>query len=613
MAQSKNISDKNSLWLPIELWNLNELFTTESISPISFYRERNFGNPVNRNQGMIEDTNNLILFDDAVQNSILLEVSNTLLDSNFLTEIKSTKNGKFKSFEYSKTIYLKNGNFNIHFSSGEKLNEFLNNTFMLLEVKTTSKYKNELSVIEVMPEKKAFYQSKLISDKSKLEPFFDRAFNQIKGLIYGYLIGSIGTLGEKEQSLVSDLLKLKNSIGSVHTEIALSEEYNGFWLINIRKQVKDCQKSYFDNFGKQSDVLDTLQLRLEEIDNLNKMRCNELLKQKSPSYKRDFEKEQNSLEKIKQTLYKYEDENEITSLREELEHIKQEEKRKGELKGKTREYYKIGTEEYDRKQELKNLISRLEENEEYQKLKREVNIYEERLRNFQFGMTQFDSSITEQFSRISEYLHEITKNTTNYFLSINNKSNKFPEISFKIDILRLADFYSNRKSEYEDFSVVLPSSLVSNLNEFELQLLSITVNAILSKPQGRLGNFSEQNILEIIKDIGEHLPENSFKQTLRDYYKYRIGKNDTFNFPENSVMANIIVFLMKLNGHDQINKMLVAKNIHNRQIAFLLYGAYLGFANMPKTFTNIIFDSDNTELFSYIDNYLFNNYINQKL
>jgi hypothetical protein len=613
MAQRKKTSEINSLWLPIELWNLNELFTTESISPISFYRERNFGNPVNRNQGIIEDTNNLILFDEAVENSILLEVSNTLLDSNFLTEIKSSKKGKLKSFEYSKTIYLKNGHFNIHFSLGEKLNEFLNNTFMLLEVKSTNKYKNELKVIDVKPEKKAFYQSKLISDKSRLEPFFDRAFNQIKGLIYGYIIGSIGTLGEKEQSLVSDLSKLKNSIGSIHTDIALSEEYNGFWLINIRKQIKDCQKSYIDNFGKQSDVLDTLQLRLEEIDNLNKMRCVELSRQKSPSYKKDFEKEQNTLEKIKQKLFRYEAENEITSIREELEQIKQEEKRKGELKGKTREYYKIGTEEYDRKQELKTLISRLEENIEYQNLKREVNLYEERLRNFQFGMTQFDTSITEQFSRISEYLHEITKNTTNYFLSINNKSNKYPDISFEISILRLTDFYSNNKPVYEDFSIVFPISLTNTFNESELQLLSVAVNSILSKPQGRLGNFSEQNILEIIKDIGEHLPENSFKETLRDYYKYRIGKNDSFNFPENSVMANIIVFLMKLNGHDQINKMLVTKNIQNRQIAFLLYGAYLGFANMPKTFTNIVFDSDNTELFNYIDNYLFNNYINQKL
>ena len=141
MAKSKNISEEKSLWLPINLWNLNELFTTESISPISFYEERNFGNPVNRNQEAIEDTNKLILFDDAVQSLILLKISNALLDTNYLTEIKSSKKSGLKSFEYSKTIYLKKGNFNVCFSSEVKLNEFLNNTFMLLEVKTTNKYK----------------------------------------------------------------------------------------------------------------------------------------------------------------------------------------------------------------------------------------------------------------------------------------------------------------------------------------------------------------------------------------------------------------------------------------------------------------------------------------
>jgi hypothetical protein len=613
MAQHKNITEEKSFWLPIDLWNLNELFTTESISPISFYRERNFGNPVNRNQGLIEDTNNLILFDGAVQNPILLKVSTNLLDTNFLTEIKATKKYNLRSYEYSKTIYLQKGHFNVYFNSDELLNEFLNNTFMLLEVKTTSKYKNELCILETTPDKKAFYQAKLISEKSSLQPFFDRALNQIKGLIYGYLIGSIGTLAENEQNLISDLSKMKNTIGSVHTDIVLSEQYSVFWLINIRKQIKDCQKSYFENFGKQSDVLDTLLLRLEEINNLNKMRCDELLKQKSPTYKLDYEKEQNVLESIKQKLYQYEEKYEITFLREQLVQIKQEEKHRGELKGKAREYFKIGTEEYDRKQELKNLISVFEENEDYQILKRDVNLYEERLRNFQFGLTQFDTSITEQFSRISEYLHEITKNTTNYFLSRNNKSNNFPDTSFEISLSRLIDSYFNKTNNYNDFSIVFPKALSNNLNESELVLLSVSVNAILSKPQGRLGNFSEQNILDIIKDIGEHLPENSNKQTLRDYYKYRIGKNDSFNFPENSVMANIIIFLMKLNGHDQINKMLIAKNIHNRQVSFLLYGAYLGFANLPKTFTNVVFDSDNSELFNYIDNHLFKNYINHNI
>lgn len=613
MAKSKNISEGIHLWLPINLWNLNELFTTESISPISFYEERNFGNPVNRNEEAIEDTNKLILFDDAVQSPILLKISISLLDTNYLTEIKSSKKSSLKCFEYSKTVYLKKGDFSVCFSSEEKLNEFLNNTFMLLEVKTTNKYKSDFLVIDKMPEKTASYQAQLISDKTAFQPFFDRAFNQIKGLIYGYVIGSIGTLEEKEQNLITELSKLKNTIGSIHTDIVLSNEYSGFWLINIRKQIKDCQKTYIENFGKKSDVLDTLLLRLEEIDNLNKMRCDELSKQNNSTYKRDYEKEQEVLEKIKRELYKYEYENGITSLKEEFEFIKQEEKRKGELKGKTREYFKIGTEEYDRKQELKQLITKFEENEKYQILKREVNLQEERLRNYQFGFTQFDTSITEQFSRISEYLHEITKKATNYFLNKNNKSNNFPDISFEINISKLVDYYFNYSKEYTDFSVVFPTTLSNSVNESELHLLSIAVNSILSKPQGRLGNFSEQNILEIIKDIGEHLPENPDKQTLRDYYKYRIGKNDSFTFPNNSVMASIIIFLMKLNGHDQINKMLVAKNINNRQIAFLLYGAYLGFSNMPKTFTNIVFDSDNTELFSYIDNYLFNNYINQKL
>ena len=115
---------------------------------------------------------------------------------------------------------------------------------MLLEVKTTNKYKSNFIVIDKMPEKTAFYQAQLISDKTAFQPFFDRAINQIKGLIYGCLIGSIGTLEEKEQNLISELSKLKNTIGSIHTDIVLSEEYSAFWLVNIRKQIKDCQKSY---------------------------------------------------------------------------------------------------------------------------------------------------------------------------------------------------------------------------------------------------------------------------------------------------------------------------------------------------------------------------------
>ena len=62
----------NSFWLPINMWNLNEVFTTESISPISFYSVRDFGNPVNRNESKYEDANYLVLFEEPVSSEIII-------------------------------------------------------------------------------------------------------------------------------------------------------------------------------------------------------------------------------------------------------------------------------------------------------------------------------------------------------------------------------------------------------------------------------------------------------------------------------------------------------------------------------------------------------------
>lgn len=600
----------NSLWLPINLWNLNEVFTTESISPISFYSCRGFGNPINRNEGKYEDANYLVLFEERASSDIIIEISRELLDKAALQDTKSGYQ------EYYKTIYLQYGLFKVHFNIVEKLQEFLNQQFMLLEVKTVSKYKSECFVVSEQKTKKTSqisYQPKILSEQSEKEPFFDKAFNQIKGLIYGYVIGSLGSLGENEQGLVSDLTKLKNTIGGVHTDIALSDQYSNFWLINVKKQIRDCEERFrkqFDN--KTSDVFSTLTLRLQEVDNLNKMRCEEILKQESPSYKRDYEKEQENLEQVRRDVYLYECKNNITSLKEEFEKIKQEEKERGEVKGKKREYYKKNEnpEKYYRKQELKSKIEEFEKNDyEYRELKNKVYALEDRLKNFQQGGTQFDTSINEQFNRITEQLNDIVKRTNNYFLSQHNKESELPDISFKIVLDSLTCHYFEKIKSYNDFAIQLPDTLLNEISKQEIELLKISQNAVLSFPQGRLGNYSEENVLKIIAEIGKHLPDGDFKSALRDYYAYRTAKSDNFAFTENDILACVIVFFMKLQGHDQINKMLITKGIHHKKIAFMLYGAYTGFANLPKTFTNLIFDSENRKLQEYIDNYLFNNFL----
>ncbi|KAA6327348.1 hypothetical protein EZS27_023657 [termite gut metagenome] len=605
---------KDRFWLPINLWNLNEVFTTESISPISFYKIREFGNPVNRNQE-IEDENNLILYKTKRKSNILIEIGRELLDEKDLQKIKENE----WKYVYPKTIYLRKGLFKVYFASRDILNEFRNNTFLLLEVKTINKYYNEdnqskssLVIDEKIKSegKEVIYKKDLLFfGEQKMQPFFDKAFNQIKGLIYGYLIGSIGSLDDKEQGFVTDLTNLKNSIGGIHTDIVLLEQYSNLWLRNIRKQIKDCSKGYFEVFNQNTTVFDMLLLRLEEIDNLNKMRCNDLDKQKKTNYKREYEQIQEDLEKLHIELYKFESKYNITSKREELQKIKNQEKQNGRCKSKEREYFKKGTEEYDRKRELKQIIEEFETNSEYAQYKEKIEQLEEQIKSYQFGYTQYDTSINEQFNRISEYIHDLVRKVNDFFISKNNKTTDFPDISFGFDMRRLSKYYSINIQQYTDFSIQLPKVFVDKFSENEQTLLNLALNSVLSFPQGRLGNYSEQNILDILINIGKELPDSSEKTVLREYYKYRKAETDTFNFPENQVLANLIVFLIKLQGHEQINKMLVAKNVTYKQIAFMFYGAYVGFANMPKTFTNIIFGSNNENMFEYIDNYLFSNYL----
>ncbi len=606
MAKKKST---NNLWLPINMWNLNEVFTTESISPISFYAVRSFGNPVNRNEGRFEDVNYLVLFEEQVASEIIIEISRELLDN---TALQNTKSGYS---EYYKTIYLQNGLFKLHFNIEEKLHEFLKQQFMLLEVKTVNKYKSDCFVVSECKSKKSrqiSYQPQFLTEQSEKEPFFDKAYNQIKGLIYGYIIGSLGSLSENEQRLVSDLTKLKNSIGGVHTDIALAEQYSNFWFTNLKRQIKDCENRYFKLYNQKSMIFDTLTFRLQEIDNLNKMRCGELSKQKTPSYIHDYEKAQRDLEHAQREVYKYECKHNVTPIKEEFEKIKQEEKKRGELKGKTREYYKKGSDEHERKQQLKYQIEEFEKNDfEYKSLKDKVYTFEDKVKKFQSGGTQFDTSINEQFNRITEQLNEIIKKTKNFFLSKNNKESDLPDISFKIDLNILKIHYYERITFYKDFAIKFPETLTNEISKQEIELLKISLNAILSFPQGRLSNYSEENILKIITEIGKHLPDSESKNTLRDYYAYRTAKSDNFTFPTNDILSSIIVFFMKLQGHDQINKMVITKGIRHKQISFMLYGAYYGFANFPKTFTNLIFDSDNKKLQNHIDNYLYKNYLTQ--
>jgi hypothetical protein len=55
-------------------------------------------------------------------------------------------------------------------------------------------------------------------------------------------------------------------------------------------------------------------------------------------------------------------------------------------------------------------------------------------------------------------------------------------------------------------------------------------------------------------------------------------------------------FFVKPLGFDQMERYMMIKKYPNKAYAFMLWGAWVGFADMPKTFTNVIYQNNNITL-----------------
>jgi hypothetical protein len=620
----KKQTKEKGYWLPIEPWNLNEIFTSESISPISFYGLRQFGNKVSRSTQKTEGGNYLILFTKKIQSDILLFIPEYSLDlqgeNYFKFSIRAQIPGKSgsntKAIGYFKTIFLRKGNFSVYFNSNKIREQFESNTFLLLEVKTVSKYLNSEQPQIVFCENadnlpKVIKLQYEVSELRGDEPFKDKSINHIKGLIYGLMIGQIGAFSADEQALISLTQQLKNLIGGSRTNIVLSEKYDNLWLINIGaeiKKIKHLAKKVFPD--QNQNALDSIQRRLLEVDVLNKERCLELERQGEQEYKEKYFQIQANLEIERNRLFAKEKTIGVSHFRNELDEIKEEERKMGEAIGKTRKFFPKGSFEYNKKKELKTLIEDAELNPEYLEQKKIVDSLANEAKEFSFGFTKYDSTIDEQFNRVSDTVNSFLRIINQKFISDKNQTQRLIELDgFQLDHKKIWKHYQSGVETYIDVVLSLPKDIIDNLSDEDLVLFKVCINAILSIPQGYVGSISEQHIIKLIEMIGKQLPEGQNRKHLRSYYEYRTNRKSSFNFPENGIIRNLLVFLIKTNGYDQINKMMENRGINGKDITFSFWGAFMGFSNLPKTFTNIIFESNNDLIFEHIDNYLFKYYI----
>ena len=564
-----------------------ETFTTESLSPHIFYLKRAFGNDLTRYISKDGELfNNLVLYKEEPLSQFAIELDDSLFDKSLLAEYK-----KGETFLYPKTVYYQKGKVRFRFKNQDSIKAFIAESKIIFEVKTIDKYSSDF-FIETDTPKKAPSISGNDSFPFDINEYMlvDNLFNSVKGGIVSYLCGLKTSTSLENQSLILSLTSLKNMIAGLNTVVMMGEEnvidYSQY-KISLLKTKNEFLRSPFKS---KINLFEVLKHILDEIISLSTLRLEKVAEQKSPSYKLEIERLKKKKAEYEDLLYKLEDSN-IGKIKEELNSIKEQEAKMGKLEGKKRKFFPKGSHEYERKKELKAQINKYkEENSEYKTAFREYKSIEASLSYSVIGVTQYDATISSLFIRFSDNINDILKLLKLSLVKDSKETDLFPNLSvLKNDI----------KIEIENASLE------------EIVLYNIIFHLIVFNSNEKHNVISDSKIVELVERAGKEFGENEISKsevgnqimnTLRTFWMYKKQKADSFDIPTDlPLLQAIMSFFIKPRGFDQIDRFMLNRGYQLKKYAYMLWGAIVGYASIPKTLTNIINDNIKEDL---LDSYL---------
>lgn len=575
-------------YINVTAWNLLETFVTESISPHIFYSQRSFGNNLSRYLDINNELGNfLILSTRDTKSDYSIQVDESLIDRNELLPIK----GYDSLFLYSKTIYFKKNFISVRFSSQELLDSFLAESYILFEVKCVDKYVGSFFVNESLRSpidvSKKLLDNNLLSFSLSDSIKHDNRFNTIKGAILGYVKGVYTQTNSQEQSLRLELNNLKNIFTGLNTHIMVSgkavEEPE-----NITSKIQLCKTKFHELRKIKTNLFDVLQQLYQEIISLSQMRADEIAEKKSPGLITVIQELEKNRAVIEEQIFRIEIESNISSIRGELQAIKDQERINGLAIGKARLYFKAGTPEYERKQYLKYKINDFKENNsQYKELVYTLSRIEQRIAELSSQQGTYDNVIQSIFMRISDIMNDLLQMVTD---SEQHNDVDFNDITIDEENNLCIKSNDSSRAEQDYFNTVI-SYLVNNTTNQPISdhliLNIITETAKLFK--GMPSSMTEDGLYIL--------------SCLRNFWLYKSQRAITFTFPERMpVFQSMMAFYMKPFGYDQIERFILNKHISLKSYAFMLWGACLGYAALPKTFTNAIYE--NNDITIALDDYL---------
>ena len=225
------------LYIPTSSLNLGNILSTESISPKSFYRDRNFGS---KYWYSVEENNyeNIILLYE--EPHTFTRPESDLEDHPMLIEVECSEGFPIAQdgVRYSDhTVYLHPWKTHIIFFSETDKSAALTLCMYSAEVKVLELYRRKITVGSYYGTFPAFKEGYDIP-QNKEELHRDERINGVKGALYGYYIGAYLSVSSENLVLLNGYREIRNIVSSIisgregkpspNQEIRLREIFNRF-------------------------------------------------------------------------------------------------------------------------------------------------------------------------------------------------------------------------------------------------------------------------------------------------------------------------------------------------------------------------------------------------
>ena len=371
----------------------------------------------------------------------VVELDSSLLFPKYICDVGSG------TVEYSMPIFFTQGKVRFIFATDNLKKDFEASATLMLAAKCVSKYKDAMVTSSCEMVRCPRNPDIMHHEGSAVAQVVEKRFNVLKGAIVAYVCASCTSDSLEGLELKTIVRKLKNDIAGLHTQVMM-DSHRPFDVESVMSRIGQAKAQYIGRAFRETNLFDILRQLFKNMV--------EIVEEKNAADSNPAECGRASIDDYKALEYKMrelEDRYSIREKRAELQQIKDMEVENGRRNGKTRTFFKKGTPERARKEELKIEIERFESSGEFYELQREMNRLEGCLKP-----AGHESVIRALFERMSDV-------TTSILEAIDSSS-----ASGSADLSQLA---------YEQTKISLE---VGAFDSVEMAFFNIVLENVISNP-----------------------------------------------------------------------------------------------------------------------------------